>query len=74
MNVYRFKGQFRMGRIMMPITKEVLAANEDAAREKLYCDLGSKHKTSRQHILIDEVTLLAPDEVENTVLKRHLGE
>ncbi len=44
-----------MGRLMQKFSKEVSANNEKNALEKVYADLGSKHKVKRRFIKIEEV-------------------
>ena len=52
---YRLRGKFLMGRVIKPFTKECRAASEGAAREYIYSDLGSKHRTPRNRIEITEI-------------------
>ena len=52
---FRVKGKFQMGEIMQPFTKEVAAVNEQSAVEKIYCEFGSKHKTPRNKIVVEEI-------------------
>jgi len=44
-----------MGEKMQPFKKEVNALNEKNAIEKIYCDLGSKHRVKRNKIIIEKV-------------------
>lgn len=55
MGRYRIKGRFRMGEVMQPFEKEVESISEKRAVEKVYSDLGSKHKTPRTKIIIEKV-------------------
>ena len=52
---FKIKGKFMMGETMQPFTREINALNEKNAIEKIYCDLGSKHKTPRNKIIIEEI-------------------
>ncbi len=49
------RGRFLMGEKMQPFKKEVNALNEKNAIEKIYCDLGSKHRVKRNKIIIEKV-------------------
>lgn len=55
MGRYRIRGRFRMGEAMQPFEKEVESSSEKRALERVYSDLGSKHKTPRSKIIIEEV-------------------
>lgn len=74
MDVYRISGTFKMGRNMMPFTKEFFATSEDTAREKLLCDLGSKHKTIRKDIHVQAVGKIEPKDITDTHLRKLLEE
>ena len=74
MDVYRLKGKFRMGTEIMPFTKEFFAESEEEAREKLLCDLGSKHKTKRRDINISEVKKIKVEEITDTHLRKLMEE
>lgn len=52
---FRIVGRFRMGEKMHPFAKEVKSDNEKHALEWVYSDLGSKHKTPRNKIIIEKV-------------------
>jgi large subunit ribosomal protein LX len=53
--VYEIKGRFLMGDKMQPFVKECRALNERHAVEFIYSELGSKHRTPRNKIKIDEI-------------------
>jgi len=55
MKAFRISGRFRMGRGWQPFAKEIAAADEAAAREKLLSVLGSQHGVPRKYIEIRTV-------------------
>ncbi len=55
MALYEIKGKFLMGEKMQPFVKECNAASEEHALEYVYSEFGSKHKTPRNKIKIDEI-------------------
>ncbi|MFQ5887247.1 MAG: 50S ribosomal protein L18Ae [Candidatus Hydrothermarchaeales archaeon] len=67
--VFRITGKFRMGEDMQPFTKEFQAASKENVIEKIYADLGSKHKVKRGKIKIEEVKEIKPEEAEDQVIK-----
>jgi large subunit ribosomal protein LX len=52
---FRIRGRFRMGERMQPFVKVVRSRSEERALERVYSDLGSKHKTPRNRIIIEKV-------------------
>ncbi len=62
--VYRARGKFLMGGAMQPFVKEVRAENENHVREFLYSEFGSKHRTPRRKVDIQEIEEI--EEIEKT--------
>jgi len=60
--VYRARGKFLMGEMMQPFVKEVRAENENRVKEVLYSEFGSKHKTPRKKVHIQEIKEIDPNE------------
>jgi large subunit ribosomal protein LX len=50
--------------------KEVVAVKPEHAVEKVYAELGSKHRVKRFHIKIVSVEEVPPQEIENPLLKK----
>ena len=70
MKAFKISGTFKMGgNRNQPFTKEVLATNKNQAKEKIFSDLGSKHKIKRTSINIGKVQEISGDEVENPLIK-----
>src|SRR2546430_17628857 len=59
MKAFRISGRFRMGRGWQPFSKELAAADEAAAREKLLSILGSQHGVPRKYVSIAGVEEVA---------------
>ncbi|KYK37250.1 MAG: hypothetical protein AYK18_10580 [Theionarchaea archaeon DG-70] len=55
MKEFRVSGKFMMGSTLQKFKKEVRALSEKRAREKIYQDLGSKHRVRRSRVLITTV-------------------
>lgn len=53
--VYRIRGWFKVGRGRFRFTKEVRALSREQALERVYSELGSKHRVKRNLIRIEEV-------------------
>lgn len=71
--IFRISGKFRMGEKLQIFTKEFRAVSEEGVIEKLYTDLGSKHKVKRNRISIDEIKVITPEEAENVYVKEMSG-
>jgi len=50
--------------------KEIIAVKPEHAVEKVYAELGSKHRVKRFHIKIVNVEEIPPQEIENPLLKK----
>jgi len=48
-------GSYREKQEVKKFTKEIIAVNENFAKEKTLASIGSKHKTNRHQITINEV-------------------
>ena len=74
MKGFRAKGSFKDTRQRQDFTVEVAAENEDAARERILSNLGSRHKLKRWEITIDELTELAPADITDRLVEYEIGE
>jgi large subunit ribosomal protein LX len=69
MKAYRISGRFRMGSTWQAYTKEVAAADEAAARERILSVLGSQHAVARKYIEIREVAEVPAGEVRDHAVR-----
>jgi large subunit ribosomal protein LX len=70
MKAFKITGTFKMGRNKNQFfTKEVIANNKNQAKEKIYSDLGSKHKIKRNFIDIVKVQEISAKEVTSPLIK-----
>lgn len=53
--LFQVKGRFLMGEKTQPFVKELRSDSEKNAAEAIYSELGSKHKTPRNKIKIEEI-------------------
>jgi large subunit ribosomal protein LX len=63
--VWRAKGEYRKLRRKFTFSKEMIALKEAHVREKLYSELGSRHRVKRRDITISEITEIKPEEATN---------
>ncbi len=69
MKAYRISGRFRMGRDWQAFAKEVAAADEAAARERLLSVLGSQHGVARKYIEVHQVTEVPPADLRDHAVR-----
>ncbi len=69
MKAFRISGRFRMGHDWQAYSKEVAAADEAAARERLLSILGSQHGVARKYIEIREVAEVPVAELRDHAVK-----
>jgi len=70
LKVFRVTGEIRKPNLKTPFKKEVLAAKPEHAVEKVYAEIGSKHRVKRYYMKILKVEEVSPEEIENPILKK----
>ena len=70
MKVFRVTGQIRKPKLDTQFQKEVVADKAEHAVEKVYAEIGSKHRVKRCFMKIFKVEEIPIDEIENPVLKK----
>jgi len=66
-------GALLVGRRRQPFRKAFAAESPDAAREILYCEFGSKHRSKRREIEIVKVEEIPADQVSDPVVAYRLA-
>ena len=61
--VFRVKGWFKQGFQKQTFTRELPAISEKQALERVYSEVGSKHRIKRNLINIESITEIKPEEV-----------
>lgn len=70
MKVFRITGEIQKPNLKTSFRKEVIAIKPEHAVEKVYTELGSKHRVKRFHIKIISIEEVPPQEIENPLLKK----
>jgi len=68
--VFRVTGKIAKPNLKTDFKKEIRALKPEDAREKVYMELGSKHRAKRFHIKIFKIEEIPPEEIENPLVKR----
>lgn len=63
-----------MGRNRQAFTHEVAAESQEEAVERVFSELGSKHRAKRRDIAIEGVVEVPREEVESSAVLYRLGE
>jgi len=72
--VFRVRGEIRKPNLQTKFRKEVAAVKPEHAVEKVYTELGSKHRVKRFQIKITKVEEVPFENIENPMLKKLFGE
>ena len=73
--VFQVIGEIRKPNFQTDFRKEVRALKPEDAKEKVYMELGSKHRVKRFQIKIVKVEQISLEEIESPLIKKlTLGE
>ena len=70
MRVFKVTGKINKPNLKTEFAKEVLAAKPEHAIEKVYAEIGSKHRVKRHHLKILNVEEISLAQIENPILKK----
>jgi large subunit ribosomal protein LX len=70
MKVFRVTGEINKPNLATPFSKEILAEKKEHAIEKVYTEIGSRHRVKRFQIKIEQTIEVPTDEIENEILKK----
>lgn len=68
--VFRVMGEIQKPNLKTPFRKEVIAVKPEHAVEKVYTELGSRHRVKRFHIKISKVEEVAPQDIEDPLIRK----
>jgi len=73
--IFRVSGKIMKPNFRTEFEKEVRALKPEHAIEKIYMELGSRHRVKRTHIKILKVEEIKPEEAEDPIIRKlTLGE
>ena len=70
MKIFRVTGEIRKPNLKTSFKKEIVAIKREHAVEKVYAELGSRHRVKRFQIKIAKVEEVPPEDIENPLLKK----
>ena len=62
--------QINKPELSTPFVREVLADKSEHAVEKVYAEIGSRHRVKRYHIKIISSEEISVDQIQNPILKK----
>jgi large subunit ribosomal protein LX len=68
--VFKVTGEINKPNLKTSFKKEVVAVKPEHAVEKVYAELGSRHRVKRFHIKIVSVEEVSPQEIEDALIKK----
>ncbi|TFG10405.1 50S ribosomal protein L18a [Candidatus Thorarchaeota archaeon] len=71
--IWRATGEYDKKNKTFVFTKELIADKESHVKEKIYSDLGSRHRVKRREIRFEKIEEIEPDELTDLDLRRLLG-
>ena len=70
MKVFRVTGEIHKPNLETSFNQEIVADKPEHAKEKVYAELGSRHRVKRYHIKITNIEEVSPEEIVNPILKK----
>ena len=70
MKVFKVTGEINKPKLSTPFIKEVIADKSEHAVEKVYAEIGSKHRVKRHHIKIVSAAEISAEQIEDPILKK----
>ena len=70
MKAFKVTGQINKPRLNTPFARELLADKSEHAVEKVYAEIGSRHRVKRCHIKITSVEEVSAEQIKNPILKK----
>jgi large subunit ribosomal protein LX len=70
LKVFRVTGEIFKPNLKTSFSREIIAEKPEHAEEKVYAELGSRHRVKRHHIRITSVEEVSPENIENPLLKK----
>jgi large subunit ribosomal protein LX len=70
LKVFRVTGEISKPKFATSFAKEILAEKSEHAVEKIYAEIGSRHRVHRYHIKIGTVEEVSAENIENPILKK----
>ncbi len=74
MKVFRVTGKIYKPNLKTDFVRELVADKPEHAEEKVYAEVGSRHRVKRCHMKVVKVEEVTPEEIQNPILKKMVTE
>ncbi len=71
MKAYRAEGSFRQGKRNQVFSMDLVASDEEDAKERILSNFGSRHGAKRREITINTIETIDPKESKEPVVISH---
>lgn len=68
--VFRVTGKIAKPNLKTKFQKEIRALRSEDAKEKIYMELGSKHRAKRFQIKIIKIEEISPEDIKNPLIRK----
>ncbi len=68
--IFRVKGEIVDPKMRTSFVKEFRALKPEDVAEKLYAELGSRHRVKRHHIRISQIEEIKPEEAKSLIIRK----
>ena len=69
MKVFRVTGKIYKPNLKTDFVREMLADKAEHAEERVYAEIGSRHRVKRCHMKVTKVEEIPAEEIKNPILK-----
>jgi large subunit ribosomal protein LX len=70
MKIFRVTGRIYKPNLKTDFVREMMADKPEHAEEKVYAEIGSRHRVKRCHMKVLKVEEVLPEDIENPILKK----
>ena len=70
MKIFKVTGKIYKPNLTTDFVREMIADKAEHAEEKVYAEIGSRHRVKRCHIKIGSVEELSAEQIINPILKK----
>jgi large subunit ribosomal protein LX len=70
MKIFRVTGKIYKPNLKTDFVREMIAEKPEHAEEKVYAEIGSRHRVKRCHMKVIKVEEIPAEEIENPILKK----
>ena len=74
MKVFRVTGKIYKPNLKTDFVRELIADKPEHAEEKIYAEIGSRHRVKRCHMKVTSVEEVSAEDIQNPILKKMVTE